>query len=60
MKNAYIILVGKPEGNIPLRRPGRKCEDNIKTDLKEIGLEGVDWIRVAQNRDRWRVNTVNL
>jgi hypothetical protein len=44
----------------PLGRPKRRCEDNIKTYLKEIGQEGVDWIRLAQNRDKWLalINTV--
>jgi hypothetical protein len=46
-------LVGKPEGKRQLRRPRRRCEDNIKMDLWEIGLEGVDWIHLALERDRW-------
>jgi hypothetical protein len=41
-RNAYRILVGKPEGKTPLGRPRRRCEDNIKMDLKEIGWDGVD------------------
>jgi hypothetical protein len=59
-KNAYRILVGKSEGKRPLRRPKRRREDNIKTDLKEIGWVGMDWIDLTQDRDRWRalVNTV--
>jgi hypothetical protein len=57
---AYNILVGKPEGRRPLGRPRRRWEDNIKTDLREIGFGDVDWIRLARVRDRWRalVNTV--
>jgi len=53
-------FVGKPEGKIPLGRPRRRCEDNIRMDLKEIGWEGVDCMRLAQDRDQWRilVNTV--
>jgi hypothetical protein len=59
-RNAYKILVGKPEGKRPPGRPGRKWVDNIKMDLREIGWDGVDWIDLAQDRDRWRtlVNTV--
>jgi hypothetical protein len=48
MRIAYTILVGKPEGKRPLCR----WEDNIKMDLKETGLEGVDWIHMAQDRDQ--------
>ena len=50
----YRVLVGKPEGKRPLARPGRKWEDNIKMDLKEVGCGGMDWIEVAQDRDMWR------
>jgi hypothetical protein len=53
-RNAYRILVGKPEGKRPLGRPRRRWVDNIKTDLREIGWDGVDWIDLAQNRDQWR------
>jgi hypothetical protein len=58
--STYRILVGKPEGKRPLRRPGRRWEDNIKMDLREIGWDGIDWIDLAQDRDQWRalVNTV--
>jgi hypothetical protein len=54
------VLVGKPEGKRPLGRPRRRWEDNIKMDLQEVGCEGMDWIELAQNRDRWRalVNAV--
>jgi hypothetical protein len=56
----YKVLVGKPEGKIPLGRPRRRWQDGIRMDLREIGLGGVDWIRLAQDRDRWRavVNAV--
>ena len=49
-----------PEGKRPLVRPRRRWEDNIKMDLEEVGCEGMDWIDVAQDRDRWRalVNAV--
>jgi hypothetical protein len=54
------FLVGKPEGKRPLGRPTRKWENNIKMDLQEDGCKGVDWIKLAQVRDRWRalVNAV--
>jgi hypothetical protein len=60
VRGAYNILVGRPEGRRPLRRPRHGWEDNIKMDLKEIGLGDVDWIYLAQDRDRCRavVNTV--
>jgi hypothetical protein len=46
--------VGKPGGKRPLGRPRRRWEDGIRMDLREIGLGSVDWIRLAQGRDRWR------
>jgi hypothetical protein len=59
-RNAYRILVGKPEGKRPLGRLRCRWVDNISMDLGETGLDGVDWIVVAQDRDQWRapVNTV--
>jgi hypothetical protein len=59
-RNTYRISVGKPEGKRPLGRPRRRWVDSIKMDLREIGWDGMDWIELAQNRDRWRalVNTV--
>jgi hypothetical protein len=59
-RNAYRILVGKPEGKRPLVRPRRRWVDNIKMDLGETGWDGVDWIELAQDRDQWRalVNTM--
>jgi hypothetical protein len=58
-RNAYRILVGKPEGKRALGRPRRRWVDNIKIDLGEIAWDGVDWIDLAQDRDQWRglVNT---
>ena len=52
--------MGKPEGKRPLGRPMRRWEDNIKIDLQEVGCRGMDWIDLAQDRDRWRrlVNAV--
>jgi hypothetical protein len=47
----YKVLVGMPEGKRPLGRPRRRWEDGIRMDLGEIGLRGVDWIRLAQDRD---------
>jgi hypothetical protein len=60
MRNAYRILVGKPERKRPLGIPRRRWVDNIKMDLRDIGLNGMDWIDLVQDRDQWRalVNTV--
>jgi hypothetical protein len=59
-RNAYMILVVKPEGRKPLGRPRRRWVDDIKLDLREIGWGGMDWIDLAQDRYRYRalVNTV--
>jgi hypothetical protein len=59
-RNAYMILVGKPEGKRPLARPRRRWVYNIKMDLRQIVWGGMGWIDVAQDRDQWRslVNTV--
>jgi hypothetical protein len=53
-RKVYKVLVGKIEGKRPLGRPKRRWEDGIRMDLREIGLGGVDWIRLAQDRGRWR------
>jgi hypothetical protein len=53
-RKVYKVLVGKPEGKRPLGRPKRRWEDGIRVDVGEIGLRGVDWIRLSQDRDRWR------
>jgi hypothetical protein len=59
-RNAYRLLVGKPEGRRPLGRPRRRWLDNIRMDLVEVGWSDVDWIGLVQDRDRWRalVNSV--
>jgi hypothetical protein len=53
-RKVYKVSVGKPEGKRLLGRPRRRWEDRIRMDLREIGLGGVDWIRLSQDRDRWR------
>jgi hypothetical protein len=53
-RNVYRVLVGKPEVKRPLERPRSKWEDGIRMDLREIGWGGVEWIQLAQDRDRWR------
>ena len=53
-RGVYRVLVGKAEGKRPLGRPRRRWEDNIKMDLQEVGCGGMDWIELAQDRDRWR------
>jgi hypothetical protein len=50
----YRVLVGRPEGKRPLGRPRRRWEDNIKMDLREIGMDGVNWIQLAHDRVQWR------
>jgi hypothetical protein len=52
-RNAYRLLVGKPEGKKPLEKPRRRWVDKIKMDLLDIGWGVVDWIGLAQNRDNW-------
>jgi hypothetical protein len=47
------VLVGKPEGKRPLGRPRCRWEDNIKMDLQEVGCRGMDWVHLAQDKDRW-------
>jgi hypothetical protein len=53
-RNAYSILMGKPEGKRPLGRPRRRWVDNTKMDLREIGWDGTDRIDLAQDKDQWR------
>jgi hypothetical protein len=60
MRNAYKILVRKLEEKRPVVRSRHIWQDNIRTDLRKKGWEGVDWLHLAQDRDQWRaaVNTV--
>jgi len=51
-RGVYRVLVGIPENKRPLGRPRHRWEDNIKMDLQEVGCEGMDWIKLAQDRDR--------
>jgi hypothetical protein len=57
--NVYTVLMGKREGRRPLGRPRRRWGDGLRMDLRETGWDSVDWIQLAQDRDRWRavVNT---
>jgi hypothetical protein len=59
-RGEYRVLVGKPEVKRPLGRPRRRWEDHIRMDLHEVACEGIDWIELAQDMDRWRalVNAV--
>ena len=59
-RGIYRVSVGKLEGNRPLGRPRHRWEDDIKMDLQEVGCGGMDWIELAQDKDRWRalVNAV--
>jgi len=53
-RGVYKVLVGKPEGRRPMGRPRHRWVDNIRMDLQEVGCGYVDWIGLAQDRDRWR------
>jgi hypothetical protein len=52
-RGVYRVLVGRPEGKRPLGRFRRRWEDNIKMDLRAVGIDGTNWIRLAQNRFQW-------
>jgi hypothetical protein len=54
-RSVYRVLVGRPEGKRPLGRPRRRWEDNIQMDLMEIGIDGANWIRLAQDKFQWRI-----
>jgi hypothetical protein len=53
-RSVYRVLVGRPKGKRPLGRPRQRWEDNIKMDLSEIGIDGANWMQVAQNRVQWQ------
>jgi len=53
-RGVYRVLVGKPDGKRPLGRPRRRCVDNIRTHLQEVGCGYMDWIGLAQDTERWR------
>ena len=53
-RGVYRILVGKPEGRRLLERPRRRWENNIKMNLQEVGCGGMDWIELAEDKERWR------
>ena len=59
-RDVYRVFEGKPEGKRPLGRPRCRWENNIKMDIQEVGCGGMDWIELAQDRDKWRalVNAV--
>jgi hypothetical protein len=53
-QRTYRVLVGKPKGERPLGKPRHRWKDNIKMDLQEVGCGGMNWIKLAQDRDRWQ------
>jgi len=59
-RGIYRVLVGKPDGKRPFGRPRHRWEDNIKTDLLEVGCGGLGWMKLAEDRDKWQtvVNAV--
>jgi hypothetical protein len=59
-RNVYRVLVGKPEGKRPLGRTRRRWMDSIKTDLRELGWDGMDWIDLAQDRYQWRALVITV
>ena len=59
-RGVHKVFVGKPEAKRPLGRQGRRCEDNIKMDLKEVGMGCGDWIELANDRNRWRALVITV
>jgi hypothetical protein len=59
-RSVYRVLVGRPEGKRPLGRPRCRWEDNIKMDLREIWIDGVNWIRLARDRVQWRASVSTM
>jgi hypothetical protein len=59
-RGVYRVLVGRPEGKRPLGRPRRRWENNIKMDLRELEIDGANWIRLAQDRVQWRASVNTL
>jgi hypothetical protein len=59
-RGVYRMLVGRPEGKRPLGRPRRRWEDNIKMDLREKGIDGANWIQLAQDRVQWWAFVITL
>jgi hypothetical protein len=59
-RGVYGVVVGRPEGKKPLGRPRRRWKDNIKMDLRKLGIDGANWIQLAQDRAQWQtfVSTV--
>jgi hypothetical protein len=60
VRGIYRVLVGRTEGKRPPGRPRRRWEDNIKLDLRETGIDGANWIRLAQDRVQWRTSVNTL
>jgi hypothetical protein len=54
VRSVFRVFVGRPKGKRPLGRPRRRWEDNIKLDLRDVGIDGAIWIRLAQDKVRWR------
>jgi hypothetical protein len=54
-RGVYRVLVGKPEGRRPMGRPRHRWEDNIRMDFRKVGCGCVDWMELAQDKDRWHV-----
>jgi hypothetical protein len=59
-REVYRVLVGKPEGKRAHKRPRHRCEDGIRMDVREIRCRGLEWIQVAEDRDRWRALVITV